>query len=72
MKYTVILMRPDYATDNFGNDAVLIAVDAKSPREALAEARALVLEADDNAQAEPADYYCIAVIEGEHVNLNPE
>lgn len=75
MKYTVILMRPDYATDNYGTDTFMTHVEAVDPRTALSEARALVIDADfgeDAAEVEPADYACIALIEGEHKDLNPE
>jgi hypothetical protein len=71
-KYTVILLRPDWATNNYGTDTYMECVEAENPTKALAEARRLVLVADDNEHAEPTDYFCIALIEGEHNDLNPE
>jgi hypothetical protein len=76
--YTVILLRPDHATDNYGQDTFMEHVEAEDPARALAEARRLVLEADSSGDAEidesidPRDYFCIALIEGQHNDLNPE
>ena len=70
--YTVILLCPDYATSSYGSDTCCLHVNANSPRAALAEARANIIEGDDNEGAEPADYFCVAVFDGELTNLNPE
>lgn len=70
--YTVILLRPDWATDNYGTDTFMETVEAEDPTKALAEARRLVLVADDNEHTNPTDYFCIAVIKGAHNDSNPE
>lgn len=67
MKYTVILLRPHGGPP----DTFMTTVPAKTPREALAEARAKVIKADGDGY-EPADYVCVLLIAGEHTDLNPE
>lgn len=70
--FTVVLLRPHGGPP----DTFMTTVHAKTPREALAKARAQIIEADcagfDIITAEPADYACIALIEGEHHDINPE
>jgi hypothetical protein len=77
-KFTVILLRPDYLTGNYGQDTYMTTVDARGPTDALKKARERVIEGDngdveeflkDNALT---DYHCIAVIAGDHKDLNPE
>lgn len=73
MKYTVILLRPDYVTNNYGQDTYMECVEAADPSAALAEVRRMVIEVDgdDGAGADPTDYFCIALIEGEHNDIDP-
>lgn len=77
--YTVILMRPDYMTDNYGQDTWMQAVKAKDPEEAVKLARGECLIADNEGLDEgdadfygsTDDYFVIAVIRGKHYDLNP-
>ena len=77
--YTVILLRPDYMTSSYGQDAWMEAVKARDPEEAVKLARSqciLVdnewLDRDDgDFCGSPEDYFVIAVIRGNHDDLNP-
>lgn len=77
--YTVILLRPDYMTSNYGQDTWMEAVKARDPEEAVKLARGECLLADNEGLDEddgdfhgsPDDYFVIAVIRGKHDDLNP-
>ena len=71
--YTVILMRPDWAT-NFPYDTFMESVEAISPEEALDRVRQLAVEADSEEDFHPlgSDYFCIVLIAGQHNDINPE
>lgn len=80
-KYTVILLYPDYVAENYGQETYMTSVEAEDPVAAVAKARSEVLDAAlteaDGGQYEseyedPADLFVIAVIEGEHADVNPE
>ncbi len=68
--FSVLLLRPDYATDSYGTDTYFAWVTAEDPRAAVAEARREVFKvdfgevADCNNQDE--DYAILAVLEGHH------
>ena len=70
---TVIVMRPSWAC-NYPRDTFMETVTADSPVDALAKVRQLAVEADadDGFTPNGEDYFCIAVIEGDHSDLNPE
>lgn len=76
--YTVLLLRPDYMADSFGQDTFMTSVEAKGPVEALELARAEVIDCDHEDVDEfhkyhdPADYLCLLLIEGQHNDINPE
>lgn len=70
--YTVILLRPDYTASNYGQDTYMTHVRAENPAAALAKARAEVQDADDTEENNPTDYFCIALLAGEHHDINPE
>ena len=70
--FTVILLRPDYVADTYGQDTYMTTVLAESRETALAKARAEVQDADDTEENDPTDYFCIAMIAGEHHDINPE
>ncbi len=79
--YTVILLRPDYMADNYGQDTCMLHVKADNPTQALERARAEVIEgdySDEWARADfyemhdPADYFCVAMLEGWLPDVNPE
>lgn len=77
--YTVILLRPDYMTNNYGQDTWMEAVRARDPEEAVKLARGECLLADNEGLDEDDgdfhgstdDYFVIAVIRGKHEDLNP-
>lgn len=77
-KFTVILLRPDYLTGNYGQDTYMTTVDANTPETALKTARERVIEGDNDdveeflKHHELTDYHCIALIAGDHKDLNPE
>ena len=61
-KWTVLLLRPDYASDVFGHDTFCAHVTADSPGEALRAARETACKADDTDR--PEDYYCLLCVKG--------
>lgn len=82
--YTVILLRPDYMTRNYGQDTWVEAVKARDPEEAVKLARGDCHLADnegvlaDNEGLDegdffgsPDDYFVIAVLRGKHEDINP-
>lgn len=69
--YTVLLRRPDYATDN-DNDTWMGWVLATSPKTALTQARIKVTEADFRDQSSHYDYRCLCITKGKQTDLNPE
>jgi len=71
MKYTVLLLRPDYVADGFGQDTYLAHVTARSPKGAIASARKQVWKADDIDDVTSEDYYPLITLEGCHDDLTP-
>ena len=67
-KFTVLLLYPDYATGNFGQDTYQAWVEASTVQEAkeLAQLEAVQREgrADDEELDDPDDYFVLAVYEG--------
>lgn len=55
--YTVLLLRPDYLADPFGQDTFCSFVYGKTAEEAIAAARAEVCESDETDT--PEDYHCL-------------
>jgi hypothetical protein len=79
MKYTVILLRPDYIADTFGQDTYMGHVEAGSVEMAqmLARREAYELDIDEEdrcnyAPDTPEDYFVIAVIAGEHMDIKEQ
>ena len=78
-KYTVILIYPDHVAENYGEEFYTAYVEAKTPKQALAEARAKALT-DNSLSSDPesdnfcdaADFACVAMFEGHHDVINPE
>lgn len=69
--YTVLLLRPDYMTDNYSQDtyqAWVLAADVAAAIRAAQEGA----NASDTAGVEepgsPEDYFALAVYEGHHYN----
>lgn len=73
-KYTVVLLYPEYMTDNYGVDTFMTHVEAQFPADAIVLAREevanIVNPSDDDPIVDTADLYCIACIEGEHYDLS--
>ncbi len=69
--YTVLLQRPDYIAENYGENDFMWQGEAAGSTNALALARAAALEAD-NMTTDPADYRCLILLAGIHDDLNPE
>ncbi len=73
--YTVILLRADYMTDNYGQDTYMAHIEAPSAKDAVRLARQEVI-ADyldgtepEGMACEPEDLYVIAVFKGKHDDL---
>lgn len=67
-KYTVILLRPDFISDDYGRDVYFARVEADSLTKAIKKGQAEVRKADGN-QAKNADYAMVAVFNGEPLLL---
>ena len=66
-KFTVILMYPDYSTDNYG-ETWCAAVDARNPVEAV-EVAQKQCAGDSTVIDNPDDLLPISVFEGDHKDL---
>lgn len=71
MKYTVVLIRPDYLADDYGKDIYVASVDAATPVAALKAAQTEVYKADkrDGRKASSADDYALTVMFEEHPKI---
>lgn len=70
-KFTILLLRPDYMADTFGQDTYLAQVEAASVDEALDLARGEAVTADginpdDCLYADQADYHPLITLNGWH------
>lgn len=72
--YTILLQRPDYIADNYGEDNFLWQGEAANSIDALALARADAITADGGEEVcdDPTDYRCLILLAGIHDDLNPE
>jgi hypothetical protein len=62
--YTVLVLRPDYESKNYGQDTFLAHVDAYDAAHAQRLAQKEAADADEST--EPDDYHVLLVIEGHH------
>lgn len=73
--YTVLMLYPDYATDNFGQDTYTTFVDAEHVGEAIEKAQQDALEAyqegDLEIYGEADDFHVLAVYDGHLENYAP-
>lgn len=75
MKYTVLLLYPDYATDNFGQDTYMTCVEAESVASAqvLAQQECAGGYGDSiglgDGDQRPDDFAVLMVIEGDHQDI---
>lgn len=78
MKYTVLILRPDYVASNYGQDTFLAHVDAPDVGTAEHDARVEAFNADtppDERNGETdawGDYHVLFVAEGHHNDLRSE
>ena len=76
-QYTVLLLYPDYAADEFGKETYLAWVEAESPEDAVltAQEEAIPPWADPPGNYDPeegAGFYPLLVVEGHLSDLTPE
>lgn len=71
-RFTVLLLRPDYVADGFGEDTYLAHVNAKAPGEAITAAREEVMDVDEIEGLKAEDYYPLLTLRGWHEDLTPE
>ena len=74
-KWTVILLYPDYMSEVFGHDTFMTTVHAVDPEGAVKAAREEASVSNTEDSDDPVnggDFFVIAVIEGEHIDENPE
>lgn len=72
-RYTVLLLRPDYAAATYGRDTIMLHVNAKSAIGAVREARKAAEEIDDhcNSPGEGDNYYPLLVADGHIYDITP-
>jgi hypothetical protein len=63
MKYTVILLYPDHATDDFGGETWISTIEAANAPEAIAATQKKA--AEQNEVEQPEDFRMLAVFIGE-------
>lgn len=71
-RYTVLLMRPDYVADGFGEDTYLAHVRAETPTAAIEAAQLEVARLDDMDDVKTTDYYPLITLKGWHNDITPE
>lgn len=71
MKYTVLLLRPDYVADDYGQDTYQAWVEAESVTEAIRKAQLEVVIVDDPDDRFnfAADYFVLAVYLGHQADI---
>ena len=74
MKYTVLVLYPDYETDNYGTDTFMTCVEADNVHEAQVKAQQEALAAvtegrEEVGEFEFTNYVVLMVIEGEHFDI---
>ncbi|MEI6166503.1 MAG: hypothetical protein WCS52_04855 [bacterium] len=71
-RYTVLLLRPDYVANSFGEDTYLALVRAVTPTAAITSAQQEVARLDDLDGIQAADYYPLITMKGWHNDMTPE
>jgi hypothetical protein len=70
--YTVLLLYPDYMSNNFGQETYLANVVAHDPNDAIDTARADCVEENEHIQIEDrSDLFVLAVFKGKLEDLKP-
>lgn len=72
--YTVLLLYPDYRTQDYGRETYLAWVDATDPNEAvrLAQEEAFTVNEGEPGHEDAEDFYPLAVFEGHLSNVRPD
>ena len=74
--YTVVLMLPEDAADNYGEDIYRALVTAATPKQGVAAARReldkFLSERDDVGLDDLVDAAVVVMYEGHHTDINPE
>ena len=68
--YTVLLLRPDYIAEPYGQDTYLAHVHARTPREAKRVAQDEVRLVDGDAADDSEDYHPLFITEGHHQDMS--
>lgn len=63
-KWSVLLLYPDYSTDDYGQETYYAWVKAKNPKEAVTEAQLEAQRHNDSAIEEPSDFFPLLCIPG--------
>ena len=73
MKFSVLLLIPDYAADNFGQDTVFDHFEAVDAAQAVRAAQAWTYSGIGNAfpESAPEDFHCLLVLYGWHDDVSP-
>ena len=69
--YTVLLLRPDYIAEPYGQDTYLAHVEAENPANAIEAARIEVWKEDHGGAADDSeDYHPLFITEGHHQDMS--
>lgn len=68
--FTILLARPDWASDNYGLDTFLTTAEGDTPQAAVDAARLEAARADSFEEIDLIDYAVLIVIAGEHDDLS--
>jgi len=71
MKYTVLLLYPDYMTEDYGQETYLAWVDASDPNDAVKKAQARVAYENDATDSRD-DFFVLLVAEGHITDVRGE
>ena len=70
MKYTVLLLYPDYMAETFGQETYMTTVTADNVTQAKRLAQEEV--AAENKAENPADFFVLCVLTGEHDDIKDQ
>jgi hypothetical protein len=70
LEWTILLLRPDYTADNYGQDTYQTVITAPTAARALELARKEACGIDNNDLEHKEDYYCLSCIPGMHIDLS--
>ena len=70
-KWSVLLLRPDYAACEFGQDTILMHVEAGCAEEAIATAQCNATSIDREEPENSDDYYPLLTVRGHIIDETP-